>query len=133
MKKYELIESDFVKLLTGKRAYRIKRISTGEIGGFIESEKNLAHDGDAWVYGAAQVSGDARVKDSRCYITISPLGSRNSALTGFMDGNTLRFSTGCYSGDENEFLAAVKEKHGGTSLGKEYVMAVELIKLRFGK
>ena len=40
---------------------QIRRISDGEVGGWIESEKNLSHEGDCWVYGDALVSGDAWV------------------------------------------------------------------------
>ena len=45
-------------------------VKAGDLGGFIESEKNLDHDGDAWVSGDAKVfdnakvSGDARVFDN---------------------------------------------------------------------
>ena len=40
---------------------QIRRISDGEVGGWIESEKNLSHEGDAWVSGNAMVSGNALV------------------------------------------------------------------------
>ena len=42
-------------------------VKAGDIGGWIESEANLSHSGNAWVFGnarvfgGAQVSGDARV------------------------------------------------------------------------
>ena len=36
-------------------------VAAGDVGGYVESERNLAHTGDAWVYGNAQVYGDARV------------------------------------------------------------------------
>ena len=35
-------------------------VSVGDIGGWIGSEKNLSHDGNAWVYGDARVYGNAR-------------------------------------------------------------------------
>ena len=66
-KKYKLTsESIEVK---GKTLYRIEalkdfgEIKKGDKGGFIESENNLAHEGDAWVSGYAQVYGNARVYD----------------------------------------------------------------------
>jgi hypothetical protein len=46
---------------------RIRYVATGEKGGWLASERNLAQDGDAWVagnawvYGNAHVAGDARV------------------------------------------------------------------------
>jgi len=49
------------KILLGVSLRRIKRHSTGESGGWIESEKNLSQFGDAWVFEDARVSGDARV------------------------------------------------------------------------
>lgn len=38
-------------------------VSAGETGGWIESEKNLSQNGDAWVYDNAWVYGDALVND----------------------------------------------------------------------
>lgn len=38
-------------------------IPAGRVGGWIESEKNLSHDGGCWVAGNAVVYGDAVVKD----------------------------------------------------------------------
>jgi uncharacterized protein with PIN domain len=40
---------------------QIKRISDGLIGGYIESEANLSHEGDCFVYGNARVFGQALV------------------------------------------------------------------------
>lgn len=36
-------------------------IREGDLGGFIENEKNLSHEGVAWVWGDAQVYGKAEV------------------------------------------------------------------------
>ena len=67
-KKYELTD-EFIEHWSGKKLYRIRALVTfgivvaGQLGGFVESEKNLDQSlsGNAWVYGDAQVSGDARV------------------------------------------------------------------------
>jgi len=40
---------------------QIRRLSDGAIGGWIESEQNLSHEGDCWVFGNARVYGNARV------------------------------------------------------------------------
>jgi hypothetical protein len=57
----------------GVTIYRIRAVrafgsvKAGDFGGFIESERNLSHDGECWVgddarvYGEAVVSGNARV------------------------------------------------------------------------
>lgn len=47
--------------------HRIRRLSDGKVGGFIEDERNLSHEGDCWVddnakvYDDAVISGDAQV------------------------------------------------------------------------
>ena len=60
----------------GRTLRRIRRLSDGLIGGYIESEDNLSHEGECFVYddarvfdnayvhGDAQVSGNARVYGS---------------------------------------------------------------------
>lgn len=64
MKKYEFTgEVDPVGLK------RIRRISNGEIGGWIESESNLSHYDDCWVadearvYNHARLAGHAQIRD----------------------------------------------------------------------
>ena len=77
-KKYKL--TDETISLNGATLYRIEalkdfgEIKKGDKGGFIESENNLEHEGDAWVsddacvYNNARVYGNARVSDnSRVY------------------------------------------------------------------
>jgi bifunctional N-acetylglucosamine-1-phosphate-uridyltransferase/glucosamine-1-phosphate-acetyltransferase GlmU-like protein len=72
MRKYELTTE--TKSVDGRTLYRVRRLHDNYIGGFIESEKNLSHDGDcmvydnSMVYDDAKVSGDAKVSDnSRVY------------------------------------------------------------------
>ena len=86
-RKYELTD-EFVVHWSGKKLYRIRALVSfgvvvaGQLGGFVESEKNLDQSlsgnawvsGDAWVYGDAEVygnawvSGDAEVSgDARVY------------------------------------------------------------------
>ena len=68
MKKYELISE--TKIINGVELHRIKalesfgNIKKGELGGWIESEKNLSQDGNAWVSGNAKVSGNAWVGEN---------------------------------------------------------------------
>jgi hypothetical protein len=44
--------------------HRIWNVKKGALGGWIETEKNLSQDGDAWVSGEAQVFGEAQVSGS---------------------------------------------------------------------
>ena len=65
MKKYKLTEEHIEKL--GEKLFRIEAlrsfgsIKEGDLGGFIESEENLDHEGDAWIKDDAMVLGNARV------------------------------------------------------------------------
>ena len=66
MKKFELT-TEFITNFLGTKLFRIKalvefgKVEKGELGGFVEKEENLDHDGDAWVSGDAMVYGNARV------------------------------------------------------------------------
>ena len=65
-KKYELVKEDSVDV-NGHILFRIRSlkdfndVKKGELGGYIEKEQNLSHDGDCWVYNNAKVSDNARV------------------------------------------------------------------------
>ena len=67
-KKYKL--TDETININGATLYRIEalkdfgEIKKGDKGGFIESENNLAHEGDAWVSDNAHVYGNACVFDN---------------------------------------------------------------------
>ena len=70
MKKFEFT-GETKTLLDGTVLHRIKalvridfkkaNVEVGDIGGWIEKEDNLSHDGNAWVFGDAEVYGDAWV------------------------------------------------------------------------
>ena len=66
MKKYELILDDSIEVLDYK-LFRIRALTSfgsvkaGDMGGYIQSEKNLSHYGNAWVFGNARVFGNAGV------------------------------------------------------------------------
>ena len=64
-KKYTLTNDSIV--VDGKTLYRIKalrsfsNVNKGDIGGYVESESNLSHNGNCWVSGYAKVFGNAVV------------------------------------------------------------------------
>ena len=58
-KKYEFTEE--TKVVRGCILHRIKRLKDVAIGGWIEKDSNLSHEGKAWVSGDAEVSGGAWV------------------------------------------------------------------------
>ena len=72
MRKYKLTEGTITVERNGKEVtlHRIEAlrdfwcIKAGERGGYIESEANLSHDGNCWVYDNAKVCGSAKVYDN---------------------------------------------------------------------
>ena len=69
--KYRLIPEDY-KEICGKKLYRIEalkdfsNIKAGDLGGYIESENNLSHDGYAWARDNACARDNARIGGDAC-------------------------------------------------------------------
>lgn len=68
-KKYELLKYDCIRCM-GRTLYRIKalkdfgNVKAGDLGGYIQSEDNLSHEGNCWVYGDATVHNRAKIYDN---------------------------------------------------------------------
>ena len=67
-KKYRL--TDETIKFGGGELHRIEalrdfwRVKKGDKGGFVQSEKNLSHDGDCLIFGDAMIYGSAKVYDN---------------------------------------------------------------------
>ena len=69
MKKYEL--TDETMTVDGVTYHRIRackdfdvqgyHVKAGDLGGYVESERNIDQDGNGWISGLALISGNARV------------------------------------------------------------------------
>lgn len=149
MKKFELTD-EFVTNVFGHKLFRIKAlvafgdVEKGELGGFIEKEDNLSHDGDAqvsgnarvsgdaWVYGGARVSGDARVYGGADYAAVAGFGRYSRTTTFFRcKDKILRVQCGCFYGDLAQFREIVKKTHGDSKYAKEYLAIADLMELHF--
>lgn len=60
--------------------HRIKRISDGKLGGWIESEDNLSQEGNCWIGDNAKVYGDATIYDNAQVFS-------HADITGNVTGN----------------------------------------------
>ena len=142
MKKFELTTN--TKMWFGRKLFQIKalisfgNVNKGELGGYVEKEENLSHNGDAWVYGDARVygnawvCGDARVCDNADYLIIGPIGSRNGFTTFFRCKNeSVKVVCGCFFGTVDEFAAKVTKTHGNNAHAKNYQAAIESAKVKF--
>lgn len=72
MDKYKLTDETII--INGHTLHRIQAlkdfnfVAKGDLGGFVESEKNLSHKGDCWIYDNAKVYDNALItKDAQIY------------------------------------------------------------------
>jgi hypothetical protein len=87
MKKYELTAE--TKEIGGKILHRIRAlidiplhdVKAGDLGGWIEAERNLSQEGSAWVADEAWVTGSAWVTDS-AWVTGAAWVRGNARVTG---------------------------------------------------
>ena len=145
-KKYELTD-EFIEHWSGKKLYRIKALVSfgvvvaGQLGGYVESERNLSQSGNAWVSDDAQVYGDARVygdawvrscaviSERKMIFWASNVGSENGTLTVFNGKDGLIVTRGCFTGTVDEFLAKSAEVHDDKTK-REYQLLIEVAKSR---
>ena len=142
-KKYVLTDDTMV--LYGLTLHHIKAVISfgdvkeGDLGGWIESEKNLSHSGDAWVYGDARVCGDAwvcgdaQISSGSDHCGFDCFGSANRHTHAYRTKNGgIEVTCGCFRGDLKEFAKKVEATHAGTIYEKQYNAIVDLIKIKFG-
>lgn len=83
-KKFELDKSTALEF-EGRTLYRIRalknfgQIKAGELGGYVQHEKNLQQKGNCWIYGSAKVMDESRVE----------INARVSGITVIKDHTTV--------------------------------------------
>ena len=151
MKKYELTTETLQ--FAGRTLHRIKAvkdfdsIKAGEFGGWIENEKNLSQDDNAWIYGEAmafdnaKVFGNARVfggakvfdnahifdnakvHDAVDYIVFKNFWSSGRYFTWTRSNN--KWSVGCFHGTGEELIK--KAYAESEKSGREYERVVRYV------
>lgn len=145
MKKYEFTgETKEIRLLFRTATlHRIRAtvafgiVEVGDLGGWIEKEENLSHEGKAWVCGNAKVCGNAEVWgnaevfSASHVLVIGAIGSRNDFTTFYRDkDNEITVKCGCFLGKIDRFLEKVTQTHGDSKYALVYRAAVEVAKLQ---
>lgn len=126
-KKYEL--TDEILEVGGRVLHRINalrnfgNIKQGEIGGWIENEDNLSHCGDCWVYGNAEVYGDAEVEKKSDYIVFKNWWSSGRYFTWTRSNDKWR--VGCFYGTGEELIK--KAYNDSEEKGREYERIVKYV------
>ena len=131
-KKYEFTGG--TKKVRGRTLYQIRAVTAiaslgvvaGDIGGWIESENNLSHKGDAWVfdnacvYDNACVSGDACVYDNACvsgdacvYDNACVSGDARVYGNACVSGDARVYGNACVSGDARVYGNACVSDNAG--------------------
>ena len=130
-------------------------VKIGDLGGWIEKEENLSHEGKAWVcgdaevwgnakvwgnaevwgnakvWGDAKVCGDAEVFSASHVLVIGAIGSRDDFTTFFRDkDNEITVKCGCFLGKIDKFLEKVTQTHGDSKYALVYRAAVEVARLQ---
>ena len=124
-------------------------VKIGDLGGWIEKEENLSHEGKAWVcgdakvwgnaevcgdaevWGNAKVCGDAEVFSASHVLVIGAIGSRDDFTTFFRDkDNEITVKCGCFLGKIDKFLEKVTQTHGDSKYALVYRAAVEVARLQ---
>ena len=154
--KYELIgEPNEYGLRQIRYLKDLPGINAGELGGWLESEKNLSQEGNAWVSGNARVfgnarvsgnahvSGDARVSgkaqvgNARVYgdawvfsnadwLVVSPIGSRDGSTTITKGKKGDIVNCGCFTGSIEVFLEQVTKTHGDNNHARAYRAMIDM-------
>lgn len=142
MKKYEFTgETKTFFGTTLKRVRAIKSfldVKAGDIGGWIEKEDNLFHDGDAWVSGNASVSGNARVYGDACVYggtwNVSPCYIQGTRWpVNISSPETVR--CGCQDHTWQEWhdkYKAISRLHGANDVLEEYICYFNLLCVMYG-
>lgn len=121
--KYELLIDDTI-VFFGVQLFRIKAlisfggVKKGDVGGYVENEKNLSQSGNAWVYGNAKVYGDAD------YIVFKNNWSSGRYFT-YTKSNK-KWKVGCFYGNSEELVEkAYKDSKKSGDFYTAYVEFVE--------
>lgn len=139
-KKYRLTEE--TREHNGRTLHRIQalrdfgNVQKGDLGGWIEKEKNLSHDGNCWVsdnakvYGFAKVSGSAEVcgdaiilNNEEDYIVFKNWWSSGRFFAWTRSNNM--WKVGCFYGTGQELID--KAYSDSEESGREYERIVNYV------
>ena len=98
--KYELIKDPIINLYRIRALKDFSDIKAGTLGGYVENEDNLSHDGNAWIYGNARVYGDAKVcGDSKVYDDAKVYGNACVCSDARVCGDAKVYGNACVCSD----------------------------------
>lgn len=147
MKKYEL--TDEITIGDGRTLYRIRAlrdfsdVKKGDLGGYIEKEENLSHDGDAWVldrafigqnakiFDSVSIGGNARICCDSDILWGERIGGESVTIAFRCDDGEIRIDSCGLNGTIEEFRNKVAARHGRNKYAREYEAFINLVKIHF--
>ena len=113
-KKYELVDVNDPNGHFRIRALRsFGNVKVGDLGGFVQSEDNLSHEGNCWIYDDARVYENAIVyENAQVYRNARVYGNAIVYENAQVYGTTLVYENAQVYGDAQVYGAAIlSEKH----------------------
>lgn len=137
-KKYELVKEDYI-IFNGHILFRIRAlkdfqtihgltVKVGDLGGYIQSEKNLSQEGDCWIGSNAKVYDNVCVSDNAyvnayiCndtdYLYVKGFGTSSYGITFYKrKDNHIEFNCNFFTGVLDEFISYFKSTDENTKFG----------------
>ena len=149
-KKFEMFKEKKTDKFYRIRALRdFGDVKKGDIGGYIEKEENLSHEGNCWIDNNARVYGDARVSgDAQVYNNAYVYGNAHVYCNAWVYGNAYVYGNAqvhgnvqilgnaCVSGDARVYgNALVCEEHTiitGRCVVDLYIDKIESLRCQTG-
>ena len=105
--KYEL--TDETREVFGKKLRRVRYLETGELGGWIEGERNLSQAGNARVYGDAWEASPLQIQGTKFFFCVSSkdcvtVGCHTKTIAEWQETYEAEF-------DEHEFTAEERREY----------------------
>lgn len=149
IKKYEFTEE--TKVFCGRKLHRIRAlrdfndVKAGDLGGFIEKEENLSHEGNCWIYNNAKICGCARIYGNAVIYgnaeiyngkwDKSPLYIQGTKWAFYVSSeNTITIGCQIHTFEEwQKNYKQIAEKHDGLEVLTEYIRYFNLACEMYGK
>jgi NDP-sugar pyrophosphorylase family protein len=95
------------------------------IGAYSQIGKNVVINSYIYIGFFVNIGAGLKVEKEK-YIIIERVGSRYAPLFVVLSPE-LYFCTGCFSGNKEEFIQAIEERHSGTRYETQYKAAIEFV------
>ena len=90
--------------------------------------RNIKIESEARIGSGARIGSEAKLNGKTDCIVLGPIGSRSTMLTGYLQEEKLMIGTGCFIGEEKEFLEKLEKTHGDNEHAKRYKSAIKFFK-----